>query len=53
MIRDTLAMIGPVGSMSSSWSTMCVDSRVFWSRTQYRVNESPSLWVQTLKSSSG
>ena len=46
-------MTGPAGRLSSICSTMRADSRVSCSRTQYRANESPSAWVQTLKSSSG
>ena len=36
MMRGTLAMIGPAGSPSQSWSTILVASRTSWSRTQQR-----------------
>ena len=52
MTRGTLAMIGPLGSPSQSWSTMRVASRVSCSRTQQRAKLSPSGWVQTFQSTS-
>ena len=52
MMRGTLAMIGPLGTPSQSWSIILVASRTSCSRTQKRANESPSGWVQTFQSSS-
>ena len=50
MIRGTLAMIGPAGIVSSSWSTIFVASRVSCRRIQQRAKLSPSGCVHTLKS---
>ena len=50
MMRGTLAMIGPDGRPSSSWSTILVASRVSCRRTQQRAKLSPSGWVQTFQS---
>ena len=50
MMRGTLAMIGPDGRPSSSWSTIFVASRVSCRRTQQRAKLSPSGWVHTFQS---
>ena len=50
MMTGTLAMIGPGGMSSRSWSTILVASRVSCRRTQNRANESPSGWVHTFQS---
>jgi hypothetical protein len=45
MMRGTLAMIGPLGRPSQSWSTILLASRISWRRTHEREKQSPSGWV--------